>query len=219
MICLSMSLPTHLLFTLSSIATMLSPIICWCAPNNYQWIQCNLVSNSKEHVLLREIVVLPMGMHMILGEMVVFPKVFLKEMCVLLREMRTLPREMLVFLMVVFLGKCLSSLENCSMGRCLCSLGEIFMFPKGKFVCFLSKCLCYLERCVCLLREIIMFPMEILCSLWEMVMFLGVYPWKCFCWLCSLEKCLRSPKKWQRNGCVAFRNGTSSSFNYWWRIF
>lgn len=170
MICLSMSLPTHLLFTLSSIATMLSPIIRWCAPNNYQWIQCNLVSNSEEHVLLREIVVLPMGMHVILGEMVVFPKVFLKEMCVFLREMLTLPREMLtlpremlVFLMVVFLGKSMSSLEKCSMGRCLCSLGEIFMFPKvfwGKFFGFLCKWLCYLERCLCLLREIIMFPME-----------------------------------------------------------
>jgi hypothetical protein len=71
-----------------------------------------------------------MGMHVILGEMVVFPKVFLKEMCVFLSEMLTLPREMLVFLMVVFLGKSLSSLEKCSMGRCFCSLGEIIMFPK-----------------------------------------------------------------------------------------
>ncbi len=99
MICLSMSLPTHFLFTLSSIATMLSPVICWYAPNNYQWIQCNLVSNSEEHVLLWEMVVLPMEMHVILGEMVVFLKVFLKEICVFLREMLMLSREMVVFLM------------------------------------------------------------------------------------------------------------------------
>lgn len=156
MICLSMSFPTHLLFTLSSIATMLSPIICWCAPNKYHWNQCILVSNSKEHVLLWEMVVLPMEMHVILGKMVVFLKVFLKEMCVFLREM-------VVFLMMVFLGKCVSSLEKCSMGRCLCFLGEIIMFPKvfqGNFLRFLCKWLCYLERCLCLLREIIMFPME-----------------------------------------------------------
>ncbi len=67
---------------------------------------------------------------MILGEMVVFLKVFLKEMCVFLRETLMLPSEMVVFLMVVFLKKCLSSLEKCFMGRCLCSLGELIMFPK-----------------------------------------------------------------------------------------
>lgn len=92
------------------------------------------------------------------------PKVFLKEMCVFLREMLMLPREMLVFLMVVFLGKSMSSLEKCSMGRCLCSLGEIIMFPKvfwRKIFRFLCKWLCYLERCLCLLREMSMFPMEV----------------------------------------------------------
>ncbi len=42
---------------------------------------------------------LPMEMHVILGEMVVFLKVFLKEICVFLREMLMLSREMVVFLM------------------------------------------------------------------------------------------------------------------------
>jgi hypothetical protein len=56
-----------------------------------------------------------------------------------------------------------------------------------------------------LLWQMVVLPMEMHVILGEMVVFLGEMP--------------MFPEEMSNFGCVAFRNGPSSSFNYGWRIF